>query len=74
MDVMTALLHRNLEEEIYIEQPEGFIVKGKEDHVCKLWKSLHGLKQKFSDDDFIILLLYVDDMLIVDRNASKSTV
>ena len=27
--------------------------------------------QKFSDDDFIVLLLYVDDMLIVGRNVSK---
>ena len=27
--------------------------------------------QKFSDDDFIMLLLYVDDMLIVDRNISR---
>ena len=27
--------------------------------------------QKFSDDDFVILLLYVDDMLIVGKNASK---
>ena len=27
--------------------------------------------QKFSDNDFIILLLYVDDMLIVGKNTSK---
>ena len=35
-----------LEEEIYIEQPEGFVVPGKEKKVCKLIKSLYGIKQE----------------------------
>ena len=34
-----------IEEEVYIEQPEGFIVHEKESHVCKLKKRLYGLKQ-----------------------------
>ena len=34
-----------LEEEIYMEQPEGFEVKGKENLVCRLRKSLCSLKQ-----------------------------
>ena len=101
MDVKTAFLHGDLDKEIYMEQPEGFQVKGKEDYVCRLQKSLYGLKQaprqwykkfesvmgeqgyrkttsdhcvffqRFGDDDFIILLLYVDDMLIVGKNAGR---
>ena len=87
MDVKTAFLHGD------------FHVEGKEDYVCRLRKSLYGLKQaqwyktfesvmceqgyrnttsdhcvfvrKFSNDDFIILLLYVDDMLIVGKNVSR---
>ena len=45
LDVKTAFLHGDLEEEIYIQQPEGFEVKGKENLVCKWKKSLYGLLQ-----------------------------
>ncbi|GJT09207.1 putative RNA-directed DNA polymerase [Tanacetum coccineum] len=45
MDVKTTFLHGDLDKEIYMEQPEGFQVKGKEDYVCRLQKSLYGLKQ-----------------------------
>ena len=101
LDVKTIFLHGDLEKEIYMEQPEGFTIKSKEHLVCRLKKSLYGLKQtlrqwykkfdsfmvkhgydrtafdhcvfvkKFSYGEFIILLLYVDDMLIVSHNTSK---
>jgi hypothetical protein len=45
MDVKTAFLNGDLEEEIYMLQPEGFAVPGMENKVCKLKKSLYGLKQ-----------------------------
>ena len=45
MDVKTAFLNGNLEEEIYMMQLEGVIVKKQEHMVCKLKRSIYGLKQ-----------------------------
>jgi hypothetical protein len=45
MDVKTAFLNGDLKEEVYMEQLEGFIFPGNEEKVCKLVKSLYGLKQ-----------------------------
>ena len=44
MDVKTTFLNGELDEEIYMEQPEGFIVPGQEKKVYRLVKSLYGLK------------------------------
>ncbi|CAA0830832.1 cysteine-rich RLK (RECEPTOR-like protein kinase) 8, partial [Striga hermonthica] len=45
MDVKTAFLNGNLDEDIYMQQPEGYVKKGQEHRVWKLKKSLYGLKQ-----------------------------
>jgi hypothetical protein len=45
MDVKIAFLNGLIQEEVYIEQPLGFEVHGRESHVCKLKKALYGLKQ-----------------------------
>jgi hypothetical protein len=45
MDAKTAFLNGVIEEEMYIEQPQGFVIHGKESHVCRLKKALYGLKQ-----------------------------
>jgi hypothetical protein len=45
MDVKTAFLNGELEEKIYMTQPDGFVVEGHENKVYKLYKSLYGLNQ-----------------------------
>ena len=94
MDVKTMFLNGELEDEIYMEQPEGFVAPGQERKVCKLVRSLYGLKQapiqwhlkfdnvmlsngfkinecdkcvyiKSSSNGYVIVCLYVDDMLIM---------
>ena len=45
MDVKTTFLNGNLEEELYMMQPEGFVAKNQEHMVCKLKRFIYGLKQ-----------------------------
>ena len=45
MDVKIIFLNGNLDEEVYMDQPEGFVLPGNERKVCKLVKLLYGLKQ-----------------------------
>ncbi|KAK8931081.1 hypothetical protein KSP39_PZI016518 [Platanthera zijinensis] len=103
MDVKTAFLHGDLEDELYMEQPDGYCIRGKEGYVCRLKKSLCGLKQaprqwyqkfktfmgeidftkttldhcvfvkQYAPKDFVILLIYVDDMLIIGKKTPRIT-
>jgi Reverse transcriptase (RNA-dependent DNA polymerase) len=58
LDVKTAFLHGDLEEQIYMKQPEGFEITGKEDHVCLLKKFLYDLKLGCPDLDKYRRTLY----------------
>ena len=59
MDVVTAFLYGDIDEDIYVEQPPGFVDANYPDHVCKLKKALYGLKQSprmwhAKIDDFLV--------------------
>jgi hypothetical protein len=62
MDVKITFLNGELKEEIYMTQPDGFVLKGQEDKVCRLQKSLYGLKQapKQWHENFDITLVLKD--------------
>jgi hypothetical protein len=45
MDVKTTFLNGEIEEEVYIKQPEGFMIHNEKSHVCRLKKALYELKQ-----------------------------
>jgi hypothetical protein len=45
MDEKTTFLNGNIEHEVFLEQPDGFLLHHKGTHVCNLRKALYGLKQ-----------------------------
>ncbi|GJY22013.1 retrotransposon protein, putative, ty1-copia subclass [Tanacetum coccineum] len=72
MDVKTAFLNGRLDEDIYMEQPEGYVDPKFPNGVCKLQRAIYGLKQASpSGSDVVFLILYVDDILIMGNNIPK---
>jgi hypothetical protein len=97
LDVKTAFLHGDLDEEIYMEQLEGLVQNRNKKFVCRIHKSLYSLRQmprkwykkfdsfmvrhnytrseydhcvnfkKFNNGIFIILVLYVEDMILARK-------
>ena len=45
LDIKNIFLHGDLQEEFYMEKPPRFVARGEIGKVCRLWKSLYGLKQ-----------------------------
>ncbi|KAL0298185.1 UNVERIFIED_CONTAM: Retrovirus-related Pol polyprotein from transposon TNT 1-94 [Sesamum angustifolium] len=101
MDVKTTFLNGELDEEIYMDQPEGFQEMGLKRKVCRLKRSIYGLKikqwyyrfhraitsigftmieedhcvyVKRSVKNFLILSLYVDDILLAGNNMEMIVV
>ena len=75
MDVRTAFLQGNLEEEINMQQPDGYINEEYPDYVCKLKRSIYGLYMKSVKDPngvikFVILSNHVDDILLFSNDTS----
>ena len=58
LDIKTTFLHGGLEEEIYMEQPKGFIKPDQERLVCRLKKSLYSLKQVHGNGTRSLTTLY----------------
>lgn len=97
LDVKSAFLYGELKEEVYIDQPEGYLKVGEEDKVYRLKKALYGLKQaprawysriesyfkkkgfkksdydhtlflKQTENSFLVVSLYVDDLIFTGSN------
>lgn len=68
LDAKTAFLNGDLQETIYMKQPPGFIIEGKEDHVCLLRRSLYGLKQSARVWNKVLHQVLIDAGYIQSQN------
>nr|GEW13397.1 hypothetical protein [Tanacetum cinerariifolium] len=69
MDVKTTFLNGGLHEDVYMTQPEGFMVKGKE-HMFKKNAVDQCIYLKMSGSKFVILVLYVDDIILASNDLN----
>ena len=81
MDVKTAFLNRNLLDDVYITQPEGFVTPKNARKMCKLHRSIYGLKQAFRSwnlrfNDAIKEFGFIknEDEACVSKKVSGSTI
>jgi hypothetical protein len=77
MDVKTTFLNGEIEEEVYIEQPDSFVIHEKESHVCRLKKALYGLKKEPRSwyariDGHMMSLVF--NKIVVDPNLYYKTI
>ncbi|RVW70571.1 Retrovirus-related Pol polyprotein from transposon RE1 [Vitis vinifera] len=82
LDIKNAFLHGDLAEEVYMEQPPGFVAQGESSLVCRLRRSLYGLKQsprawfsRFSSvvQEFGMFHSIADHSVFYHHNSSGST-
>ncbi|GJV77739.1 ribonuclease H-like domain-containing protein [Tanacetum coccineum] len=72
MDVKIAFLNGHLSEDVYMVQPKGFVDLKHPNKVCKLHRSIYGLKQasRTSGSSVAFLILYADDILLMGNNVT----
>ena len=83
MDIKNVFLHGDLAEEVYIEQPPGFVAQGEFGLVCRLCRSLYDLKQSprtwfgcfsYVVQEFGMLRSTADHSVFYHHNSSRQCI